>query len=125
MTLPETLNLLGRFGVAFYFLWSVSFNFAARDHHYAEFARIGLGAAAKPLFAVGLVLAFLGSLLLIYTPTAWFGAAMLIAFTVAADAMFHRFWTYGDPGEAVLHKFFLFEHVALIGGILGLAVGAS
>lgn len=123
MTLPETLNLLGRLGVAFYFLWSVSFNFAARGHHYAEFERIGLGAVGRPLFAVGLLLAFLGSLLLIYTPAAWLGAALLIAFTVTADAMFHRFWTYSDPGEAVLHKFFLFEHVALIGGILGLAAG--
>lgn len=123
MTFPEMLNLVGRLGVAFYFLWSVWFNYGARGHHYAEFERIGLGSLGKTLFGLGLVLALLGSLLLLYTPTAWAGAILLIAFTVAADAMFHRYWTFADPGERVMHQFFLFEHVALIGGILGLAAG--
>ena len=123
MTTPDLLNLIGRIGVAFYFLWSVPFNLTARGHHHAEFTRIGLGGFAKPLFAAGIALSLLGSLLLLYTPTAWIGAAMLIVFTFASDALFHRYWTYADPGEAVIHKFFLFEHVALCGGILGLAAG--
>lgn len=122
MTLPETLNLIGRLGVAFYFLWSVPFNIGARGHHFAEFKRIG--APAGPLlFWIGIAASLAGSLLFLYTPTAWVGAVLLIGFTLAADAMFHRYWTYSEPGEAVIHKFFLFEHVALCGGILGLAAG--
>lgn len=119
MTVPDALNLIGRAGVAFYFLWSVRFNIAARAHHLAEFRRIG--APAGPLlFWTGIAMAAVGSLLFLLTPTAPVGAALLIAFTLAADAMFHRYWTYSDPGEVVMHKFFLFEHVALCGGILGL-----
>ena len=70
-------------------------------------------------------LAAAGGLLFLYTPVVWLGAVLLIGFTLAADAMFHRFWTYADPGEAVLHKFFLYEHMALCGGILGLAAGVA
>ena len=66
-------------------------------------------------------LILVGSVLLLYTPTAMIGALMLILFTLTADALFHRFWTYADPHEAVIHKFFLIEHIALCGGILGLA----
>ncbi|MGR9178881.1 hypothetical protein ACU8OR_25465 (plasmid) [Rhizobium leguminosarum] len=123
MTTPELLNLVGRIGVAIYFLWSVQFNIAARGHHYAEFQRIGLGGLGKLLFAAGIAISFLGSLLLLYTPTAWIGAALLIVFTFASDALFHRYWTYKDPGDMVVHKFFLIEHIALAGGILGLAAG--
>lgn len=124
MTTPEILNLIGRAGVAFYFLWSVPFNIGARGHHLAEFQRIGAPAGAL-LFWLGIAAAGLGGLLFLYTPLAWLGAVLLIGFTFAADAMFHRYWTYSDPGEAVMHKFFLFEHVALCGGILGLAAGAA
>lgn len=122
MTTPEILNLIGRAGVAFYFLWSVPFNVRARGHHLAEFQRIG-APFGPVLFSVGIFLALAGSLAFLYTPTAVVGGAMLIAFTVAADGMFHRYWTYTDPGEQVIHKFFLFEHVALCGGILGLMAG--
>lgn len=122
MTTPEILNLIGRAGVAFYFLWSVPFNIAARDHHLAEFRRIGAPAGSL-LFLVGILMALAGSLAFLYTPTAVIGGAMLIVFTVAADGLFHRYWTYADPGEQVIHKFFLFEHVALCGGILGLMAG--
>lgn len=45
---------------------------------------------------------------------------MLIVFLIAADTMFHRFWTYPDPVEQTTHRFFLYEHVVLAGGILGL-----
>lgn len=120
MTLPEWLNLLGRLGVAFYFLWAVWFNIGGREHHYAEFRRIGLPYGTV-FFWAGNALALVGGLLLLYSPTAAYGAAMLVVFTLAADALFHRYWTYSDPGEALMHKFFLFEHAALIGGLFGLA----
>jgi uncharacterized membrane protein YphA (DoxX/SURF4 family) len=119
MTLPETLSLIGRLGVAFYFLWSVPFNIGAKGHHLAEFRRIGLPAGTA-LFWIGIAMAAVGSGLFLFTPTAMIGGLSLILFTLASDAMFHRYWTYSEPGEIVMHKFFLFEHVALCGGILGL-----
>lgn len=120
MTTPEILNLVGRIFVAFYFLWSVFFNYRAWDFHISEFKRIGISSGAMPL-SIGLVAAFAGSCFLMFTPTAVYGAVILIAFTIIADGLFHRYWTYENPQEATIHKFFLFEHVALIGGIIGLA----
>ncbi|MFY9240546.1 MAG: DoxX family protein [Roseovarius sp.] len=122
MEFPDILNLIGRLAVAFYFLWAVTFNIQAKGHHLAEFKRIG-APAGELLFWGGIALSVVGAALLIYTPTAWIGAALLIVFTLSADAMFHRYWTYKDPGEIVMHKFFLFEHVALVGGMIGLAAG--
>lgn len=122
MDFPDLINLLGRLAVAGYFLWSVSFNITAKAHHLSEFKRIG-APAGELMFWAGIALSALGSILLVYTPTAWLGALMLIVFTLTADAIFHRYWTYEDPGESVVHKFFLFEHVALVGGMAGLAAG--
>ncbi|MNL52068.1 hypothetical protein D3C87_1752120 [compost metagenome] len=75
------------------------------------------------LLAIGLLMLVCGSLLLLYPATVISGALLLIVFIASADLMFHRYWTYSDPHEQVLHKFFLFEHVALIGGLLGIISG--
>jgi uncharacterized membrane protein YphA (DoxX/SURF4 family) len=119
MNTPDIINLIGRVLVAAYFLWATWFNIQAREHHLAEFRRIGWS-IGQPTLLIGLVLQAVGSVLLVYTPTAVVGGAMLIVFTLAADALFHRFWTYPDPEAQIIHKFFLYEHLALVGGILGL-----
>ena len=119
MSTPETLNLIGRICVAFYFLWATQFNLRAWQHHIAELERIGVP-FATPVLAIGLAMQALGSVLLLAGPTLLWGGCILIVFTATADALFHRFWTYPDPAEQVMHKFFLCEHVALIGGLLGL-----
>lgn len=119
MTNAEAINLAGRIMVAFYFLWAAWFNIRTRDQQLAELERIGIPMPGAALI-VGLILQLGGSLLLLYPHTVLIGGAMLILFLIAADIMFHRFWTYADPAERTNHRFFLYEHVALIGGILGL-----
>lgn len=120
MDISELLNFVGRVLVAAYFLWAVWFNFANRGFHLSEFERIGVG-GGKILFLVGQVFALGGSVVFLIDAVALYGAALLIIFTLVADMLFHRFWTYPDPEQSTIHKFFLYEHVALIGGILGLA----
>lgn len=115
----DTLNLIGRMCVVFYFLWATWFNFKAWNHHISEFKRVGV-ALAGPALAIGLVMQLVGSILLLVPGMVVIGGVILIVFTAGADLLFHRFWTYTDPNEQVLHKFFLFEHIALIGGLLGL-----
>lgn len=119
MTLPDTLNLIGRLFVAFYFLWSVYFNHTTRDFHLQEFARIGIS-QGKLAFNLGISWTLVGSILLLLPGTAVVGGLMIVVFIVAADLLFHRYWTYENPHEATIHKLFLFEHFALVGGILGL-----
>lgn len=120
MARHEWINLIGRVLVAFYFLWSMVFNIKNWDFNLAEFKRIGV-AGGSVLLPASVVLMAAGSVLLVYSNTVIFGAALLIIFTWTADALFHRYWTYTDPQEQTAHKQLLFEHVALIGGIIGLA----
>lgn len=118
----EWVNLSGRTLVAFYFLWAAAFNIRNWNFNLTEFRRIGVGGGPL-LLPMGLVLQTLGSILLVYphTITVGVGAALLIVFTLTSDILFHRYWTYTDPTEQTVHKQFLFEHVAVIGGIIGLA----
>jgi uncharacterized membrane protein YphA (DoxX/SURF4 family) len=117
--MADGLDWLARLGVAFYFLWAAWFNYGARDFHAGEFRRIGI-AQGQALVIIGIAWKVLASILLLWPPTAAWGAAMLIVFIVLADACFHRYWTYDAPQERTMHQFFLFEHVALIGGLLAI-----
>ncbi len=119
MTNAEAINLAGRVMVALYFVWAACFNIGTRDQQLAELERIGIPMRGVAL-VFGLILQLAGSVLLLYSGTVVIGGVMLIVFLIAADAMFHRFWTYPDQVERMNHRFFLYEHVALTGGILGL-----
>lgn len=46
------------------------------------------------------------------------GAALLIVFTLAASAIFHRFWLVSDPLRRHFHVSNLFGNAAVIGGLL-------
>jgi uncharacterized membrane protein YphA (DoxX/SURF4 family) len=120
VTLVSVLDGLARLGVAFYFLWATWFNAKAWGHHIAEFKRIGVG-PAPVLLSLGILAQALGAILVLIPQTAALGAFILAGFTLAADALFHRYWTYPDPNERVIHQFFLFEHMALVGGLLAIA----
>jgi transmembrane protein len=120
METSELVNLLGRFGVAFYFGWALLFNIGAKAFHLGEFKRIGID-SGEALFWIGQAMMIVGVVLLLVPATVAYGAGLLIIFTLLSDALFHRFWTYPDPKDATIHKFFLYEHVALAGGLLGLA----
>ncbi|WP_431480627.1 hypothetical protein [Pseudomonas thivervalensis] len=122
MTLADSIDWISRFAIAFYFIWATLFNFKSREFQLSEFKRIGMPLGGL-LLAIGLLMLLGGSLLLLYPSTVVSGAVVLIVFIASADLMFHRYWTYADPHEQVLHKIFLFEHVALIGGLLGIISG--
>ena len=46
------------------------------------------------------------------------GAVLLMIFTVAATALFHRFWSMPDPMRRTYHMLLLSSNVALFGGLL-------
>lgn len=119
MTVPDGMNLAGRALVAAYFLWAALYNLGNWDFNLGEFRRIGLP-GGRLLLPMSSALLIVASGLFVYAATVAIGALLLGAFVVAADALFHRFWRYTDPAERMVHKQFLFEHVALIGGLLGL-----
>ena len=72
---------------------------------------------AKLVLIGGFVLQFAGAILLALDIRVW-GAALLIAFTVLASAIFHRWWLIPDPLLSHLHLSNLLVNCAVVGGLL-------
>jgi putative oxidoreductase len=73
---------------------------------------------ARLALLAGFALQFAGGALLLFDLQRAWGAALLIAFTVAASAIFHRWWLAPDPLLAHLHLSNLIVNCGVIGGLL-------
>lgn len=73
---------------------------------------------ARLALIAGLALQFTGATLLALDLWRPLGAGLLIAFTVAASAIFHRWWLISDPLLSHLHLSNLLVNCGVIGGLL-------
>ena len=73
---------------------------------------------ARLALLAGFALQFAGGALLLFDVQRAWGAALLIAFTVAASAIFHRWWLAPDPLLAHLHLSNLIVNCGVVGGLL-------
>ncbi len=87
------------------------------DQHAQRMAAYGVP-HAKPALAAGFVLQFAGGLLLALDIWRAMAAALLIAFTVLASAIFHRWWLVADPLLSHLHLSNLIVNCGVVGGLL-------
>lgn len=69
-------------------------------------------------FWIGIALQLTGCALLLANWHAGIGAACLIVFTVAATAIFHRFWSMQDPAKRNLSRIILLGNTGILGGLL-------
>lgn len=69
-------------------------------------------------FWIGLAIQFIGCALFLIDQYAALGACMLLFFTVAATAIFHRFWNYTDPQRRNGGRINFLNNIAIIGGLL-------
>ena len=69
-------------------------------------------------FWAGIALQFTGCVLLIADRYPAFGVGCLIAFTVIASAIFHRFWQKSDPVQRNFSRLSFLGNVAILGGLL-------
>jgi uncharacterized membrane protein YphA (DoxX/SURF4 family) len=69
-------------------------------------------------FWIGIALQFTGCALLLAGRHAEIGVWCLILFTVAATAIFHRFWSMQDPAKRNLSRIILLGNTAILGGLL-------
>jgi len=76
---------------------------------------------AREAFWLGIAMQFTGCALLLANWHAEVGAWLLIVFTVAATAIFHRFWQKPDPMVRNIATIMLLNNVATLGGLLLLA----
>jgi putative oxidoreductase len=73
---------------------------------------------ARVVLTAGLALQFTGAVLLgldLWRPLA---SALLVAFTVSASAIFHRWWLIDDPLLSHLHLSNLLVNCGVVGGLL-------
>jgi putative oxidoreductase len=73
---------------------------------------------AKLVLLAGFALQFAGGTLLAFDVGRVFGVGLLIAFTVLASAIFHRWWLVADPLLSHLHLSNLIVNGGVIGGLL-------
>ncbi|HUQ25426.1 MAG TPA: DoxX family protein [Burkholderiales bacterium] len=73
---------------------------------------------ANLVLTVGLAVQFVGATLLALDLWRPLAAGLLIAFTVAASAIFHRWWLIGDPLLSHLHLSNLLVNCGVVGGLL-------
>jgi len=69
-------------------------------------------------FWTGIALQFTGCALLLADWHPEIGVGCLILFTVAATAVFHRFWSMQDPAKRNLSRIILLGNTAILGGLL-------
>jgi putative oxidoreductase len=69
-------------------------------------------------FWIGIALQFSGCALLLAGWHAEIGVYCLILFTLAATAIFHRFWSMQDAAKRNLSRIILLGNTAILGGLL-------
>lgn len=73
---------------------------------------------ARLVLLAGFALNFAGALSLLFDLHRALGAGLLIAFTVLASAIFHRWWLVADPLLRHLHIGNLLVNCGVVGGLL-------
>jgi len=112
------LQAAGQLLIAFAFLATGICNAGWKFQQHADrMAAYGVPRAKLVLIA-GFVLQFAGVILLALDLHRALGAALLIAFTVLASAIFHRWWLTADPLLRHLRLSNLLVNVGMIGGLL-------
>jgi uncharacterized membrane protein YphA (DoxX/SURF4 family) len=112
------LQLAGQLLLALAFLASGVRNaFWKFAQHEQRMAALGVPQARLVLLA-GFALLFPGALLLLFDYGRTVGAWLLIAFTVLASLIFHRWWLISDPLLRHLHIGNLLVNAGVAGGLL-------
>jgi len=73
---------------------------------------------ARQVLTTGLALQFTGAALLALDLCRPLACALLVAFTVSASAIFHRWWLIKDPLLSHLHLSNLLVNCGVVGGLL-------
>ena len=112
------LDTAGRLCIVFFFLAAAIGNMTPqkiKDHIDR------MAAAHTPLptlaFWFGIFLQFSGCALLLSGWHADIGAWFLIVFTIAATAIFHRFWQVSDPMRRNIGRIMFLNNTAILGGL--------
>jgi uncharacterized membrane protein YphA (DoxX/SURF4 family) len=104
--------------VLFFLVTGVSNLTRARILDHIERMRAFGSPAPEALFWSGIALQFIGCALIELDWHPAIGVGCLILFTLAATAIFHRFWQKSDPVQRNVSRLTLLGNTAILGGLL-------
>ena len=114
----SALQAAGQILLAFAFLASGIRNAGWKFQQHLD-RMVALGVPwARTALVLGLAMCLLGGLSLAFDIQRTWGAAALLAFTVLASAIFHRWWLVADPLLRHLHIGNLLVNCGVAGGLL-------
>ncbi len=121
---PVLAEQIGRYLMVVLYLGTAICNSTMKvKQHQDRIAAAGIPTAGAVLW-FGFALQYAGSLMLLFDWHKQIGAALLIVFTVAATAIFHRWWLVtDDPLRRHMHFSFVFSNTGLCGGLVMLMAG--
>jgi len=115
----SSLDIVGeQLIVLFFFVTGASNLTKARVADHIERMRAFGTPCPAAVFWIGIALQFAGCALI---ESGWhpaIGVGCLIVFTVAATAIFHRFWQKHDPLQRNFSRLTLLGNAAILGGLL-------
>ena len=114
--MTATLIIVGRFLLGFYFIQAGVRNFMKVPLHTDILTKKGLPFPREGLL-VALAVQVLGGLSVALGIFPALGAIALIVFTIAANVLYHNFWSY-QGAERTTHWNSVVTNLAIIGGFL-------
>ncbi len=114
----SALHITGQLLIAFLFLATGIINAGWKFQQHLDRMIDAKVPLARPALIFGFALQFVGGTMLALDYFVSLAAIILIAFTVAATAIFHRFWLIDDPLRRHLALSFVFNNIGIVGGLL-------
>ena len=113
------LDSAGRWLIVFYFTaaWVLNCNRASLEDHVRRMVAFGTP-FPRFVFCAGMTMQIVGCVLLALDWHADIGAWLLIAFTVLATVIFHRFWLMADPVKRLFSRLNVLSNIGIVGGLL-------
>jgi putative oxidoreductase len=112
----DPILAIGQIVIGGFFIVMMIKNFRVWDYNVARISE------TLPVPRLALVIGFavqaVGGTLVMLDFRADIGAILLMIFTVAASALFHRYWSMEDPIRRTYHMLLLSSNVAQMGGLL-------
>lgn len=113
-----SFQIAGQLLIAFLFVATGAINVATKfTQHLDRMTAVGVP-LARPALIAGFAMQLAGGIALALDWHRPWAAALLIAFTLAATAIFHQYWRVEDPLRRHLHVSFIFSNCGIVGGLL-------
>ena len=114
----SALHITGQLLIAFLFVATGLLNALTKFQQHLD-RMIAAGVPmAKAALITGFTVQLVGGIMLALDYRTGIAAAILIVFTVAATAIFHRYWQIEDPLRRHLALSFVFNNIGVVGGLL-------